>query len=126
MNKKLIIFVCTSNTCRSPVAEGIATQYVKKHHLEDQFHIISRGMSEDYEPAGSPASKYSQECALEMFGVDLSSHRSAVINGKEVEEASAIIGMTAAHNRKVCLMFPKASKEGSLRTVLQRNKRYSS
>ena len=43
------MFVCTSNTCRSPMAEAIATSIFPNIAFE------SRSLSTDYEPEGSPA-----------------------------------------------------------------------
>jgi len=41
--KKKILFVCLGNICRSPAAEGVFLNLIKKNNLEDQFYIDSAG-----------------------------------------------------------------------------------
>jgi protein-tyrosine phosphatase len=39
-----ILFVCTGNICRSPLAEAIFAHYVREQGLEDRFHVDSAGL----------------------------------------------------------------------------------
>ena len=50
------IFVCTSNTCRSPMAEQFANAWLDKNNCRGQYCFISRALSNAYEPENSPAS----------------------------------------------------------------------
>ena len=43
MEKKKVLFVCLGNICRSPAAEGVFNQMVKRRNLENQFEIDSAG-----------------------------------------------------------------------------------
>ena len=82
-----VLFVCTGNTCRSPMAEGYLKS-IKKSGYE----IISRGLSAD----GSPAAQNSVNVMLEK-GIDISAHLSKQMSYSDAEGADAIICMSASH-----------------------------
>ena len=67
---KNVVFLCTGNTCRSPMAEG----YLKSKKLKG-YEIISRGLSAD----GSPAANNSVNVMLEA-GIDITKHISKQIH----------------------------------------------
>ena len=83
-----IIFVCTGNTCRSPMAEG----YFKSKNL-DGVCVFSRGFS-----AGEPANPNSIAVMNEK-GIDISNHISQCITADEANRADAIICMTESHKQ---------------------------
>ncbi len=82
-----ILFVCTGNTCRSPMAEG----YLKSKKIPDIF-VKSAGFGE----YGYPASPNSIEVMGEA-GIDISSHTSSVCNQQLISWADKIICMTDSH-----------------------------
>ena len=82
-----ILFVCTGNTCRSPMAEG----YLKSKKLPDTF-VKSAGFGE----SGYPASSNSIEVMGES-GIDISSHTSLACNQQLIDWADKIICMTDSH-----------------------------
>lgn len=84
---KKIIFVCTGNTCRSPMAEG----YLKSKKRKD-LSVISRGLAAD----GSPVSENSVE-AMKEIGIDISSHISKQLTFADIDETSVFICMSASH-----------------------------
>ena len=89
--KKYIIFVCTGNSCRSPMAEGIARKIFCEYNLPievNSFGTLDLG--------GSPPSELVQRvCARN--GIDISSHRSQILDKKSAEEADVILTMESAH-----------------------------
>lgn len=87
-----IVFVCTGNTCRSPMAEG----YLKSLKLKG-FSVTSAGLSSDGEPV-------SQNSALVMseVGIDISSHTSKRLTKEMAENADKIFVMTQSHYHIVC------------------------
>lgn len=99
MKIKKIVFVCTGNTCRSPMAEGIA----KKMLADKNIEIVSRGMSVF---AQSEASYNACE-AVKKYGVDISEHKSVQISFDDVESADLIITMTNSHKMMLLIAFPK-------------------
>lgn len=84
---KKIIFVCTGNTCRSPMAEG----YLKSKNLKNT-EVISRGLAAD----GSKVSENSL-MAMQELGIDISSHISKQLSFSDIDESSIIIAMSASH-----------------------------
>jgi protein-tyrosine-phosphatase/tRNA A37 threonylcarbamoyladenosine synthetase subunit TsaC/SUA5/YrdC len=106
---RLVLFVCTGNTCRSPLAEALA-----KKLLADQL-----GCSTDQLPArgwwllsagvsaygGAPATPESAEAAAEL-GADLLQHRSRPVNPPLLAAADDVIAMTQAHAYALAVRYP--------------------
>ena len=95
-----ILFVCTGNTCRSPMAEGLAKVIFS---LENQ--IGSAGL-EAWE--GTEASDQAIAVMDEM-GIDLKGHRSRKITEELVGWADWVIPMTLAHEQRLHMLFPQYS-----------------
>lgn len=91
-----ILFVCTGNTCRSPLAEFIAKRVAERRGLTD-VKISSAGVSA-WEDA--PASDGALLVGMERQ-LDLSSHRARVLSREVVAEADLIFAMTSAHLEQV-------------------------
>lgn len=87
-----ILFVCTGNTCRSALAEGIARREAIERGLID-FDISSAGTSAWN---GAPASDGGLLVALE-HGVDLSGHRARQLTREIVQENDVILVMGPHH-----------------------------
>lgn len=54
-----VLFVCLGNICRSPAAEGVFTDFVKKRGLDSHFKIDSAGTM-NYHEVGTPLFGYSE------------------------------------------------------------------
>lgn len=87
-----IIFVCTGNTCRSPMAEGICRVLLAEHGIENVV-CESCGLSA---LTGMPATPYAVTAAAE-YGADLSAHRSRAVSRYLLDEGDLFVCMTAAH-----------------------------
>ena len=83
-----VIFICTGNTCRSPMAE----YYLKSKNLCG-VNVISRGFS-----SGEPANPNSV-AVMNEAGIDISNHISQCITADEANRADAIICMTQSHKQ---------------------------
>jgi protein-tyrosine-phosphatase len=94
MKKKLILFICTGNTCRSPMAKALFEAGLTDEELE-QYEARSFGLAAF---GGEPASDYSIE-VMEEYGIDISSHRSTPLNRYALAEAELVVCMTEAHSR---------------------------
>ena len=86
-----IIFVCTGNTCRSPMAEGFMKHIYSSNNLH--FNVLSRGLYVD--PLSKP-SQYSIK-ALSEYGIDISSHTPRQITLDDIKNSDIIITMTQSH-----------------------------
>ncbi|VGO17395.1 Protein-arginine-phosphatase [Pontiella desulfatans] len=95
----MVLFVCTGNTCRSPMAEALFMH--RKGDLD--WKAESAGV---YASHGSPASGNAVE-ALRELNVDLSGHRSQPLTPELVEKANLIVTMTEGHRWHVLDCFPE-------------------
>ena len=87
-----ILFVCTGNTCRSPLAEGITRALVAERDLAGVL-VRSAGTNAN---DGSPASDGSLLVALEQ-GIDLNGHRAQMLTPELVHWSDLILVMGAHH-----------------------------
>lgn len=87
-----ILFVCTGNTCRSPMAEAIARRRVSERGW-NQVEVASAGVAAF--PGGAPSGGALRAAATR--GLDLSDHRSAPLTSELTERADLILTMTASH-----------------------------
>src|SRR3989441_3388366 len=101
---KTILFVCTGNVCRSPMAEGLFQHAMKGR---GDFHVLSAGVGAI---DGQPPSAYAV-AALRELGIDVSQQRSRMLTAELVEEADYIFGMTHGHVDAINLLYPQASEK---------------
>lgn len=86
-----VIFVCTGNTCRSPMAEYLLADFCRKNNIE--IEVCSRGIACSN---GRPISENSR-VVLQEIGIDASGHKSQSFIMRDLFEADIIITMTKAH-----------------------------
>jgi protein-tyrosine-phosphatase len=95
-----ILFVCTGNTCRSPLAESLCKSQLARtlecstSSLPDRGFIVqSAGL------AASPGQPAAQEALLvaQELGADLSQHRSQVLTAALLSQATHVFVMTRSH-----------------------------
>lgn len=99
-----ILFVCTGNTCRSPMAAGLL-----KHLLEDrnkQSYVITSAGTHTL--PGMPASAHAIQVMQEQ-GIDISTHKSAVLDGNISEKADLILALTNGHADFIRDHFPAST-----------------
>lgn len=95
-----IIFICTGNTCRSPMAEGLF-----RAHGGEQETGLAAASAGLFTQDGLPASDNAVTAAKEL-GADISAHRSRVLTHDMAQSARYLVCMTGAHYDRVCELFP--------------------
>ena len=85
-----ILFVCTGNTCRSPMAEGLFREMVRRHGLEGEILCQSAGLSA---VEGDPVAENALTACREV-GVDLTGHTARRVTGEELPEGDAFFVMS--------------------------------
>ena len=94
-----VLFVCTGNTCRSPMAEGLCRPLNKEYKTD--VLPLSAGL---YAFAGAPVS---QEAVLAVQSLaDISNHKAREINEEYVEASDIIVAMTENHRQAIKQRFP--------------------
>ncbi len=109
-----IAFACTGNTCRSPMAEGIARAMLAKSIgcsedalAEHGFVVSSMGI---YAEPGSPAARHAVDTMREQ-GVDISAHSATQATAENVAELDAVYCLTRGHLGALQQLLPPGQRE---------------
>ena len=93
-----ILFVCHGNICRSPMAEFIMKDLVKKAGLESQFHIESAATST--EEIGNPVYPPARR-KLAEHGIDCAGKTARQLKNQDYDQYDLLIGMDKANLRNI-------------------------
>ncbi len=101
-----ILFVCSGNTCRSPMAAAIAKSLIGDESSGVKTRVRSAGASAaDGDPMTPESAK-----ALKAMGIDVrDEHKSRGLTRQMIADADVIFTMTAQHARQVLSMDPSAA-----------------
>ena len=110
--KTTILFVCSGNTCRSPMAEAIARHYLAEKQGVSEAELEKKGIN--VLSAGAfalPGARATPQAvdAVKDLGADLTSHRSRPLTIELIHQADTIYTMSKSHARAVTAMLPSAS-----------------
>ena len=97
---KKILFVCTGNTCRSPMAEGLLKKMARENQLP--VEVQSAGLAAF---AGVPPAPEAVEACGER-GVDISSHQTQPLSKTLVMDSDLILTMTEKHKEMILKKMP--------------------
>ncbi|HZK80145.1 MAG TPA: Sua5/YciO/YrdC/YwlC family protein [Humisphaera sp.] len=112
MLRTTILFVCSGNTCRSPMAEAITRHMLAEKLGVGEADLEKKGLS--VMSAGSfamPGAKAAPEAvdAVREFGADLSHHRSRPLSVDLIHQADMIFTMSRNHASAVTALVPAAA-----------------
>lgn len=107
-----ILFVCSGNTCRSPMAEGIARRVLADQLKISEADLDKKGIS--VLSAGSMAMHGGRATAqgveaLRELGIDLTKHRSRPLSVELIHQADMIYTMGNGHAMAVVSLVPSAA-----------------
>jgi L-threonylcarbamoyladenylate synthase len=106
-----ILFVCSGNTCRSPMAEAIARDLLLKKMKLSEAELEKKGISVmsagTFAMPGARATAQGVE-ALRALGVDLSRHRSRPLSVELIHQADFVYTMGQSHAQAVLSLVPSA------------------
>ncbi len=98
-----VLFICTGNVCRSPLAEGMLRWWLER----DMVTGVEVSSSGTYANDGAPASPLGVSVAAEN-GIDTSGHRARLLHRDLIERADLVLTMEADHIYEVLRIAPGA------------------
>jgi protein-tyrosine phosphatase len=113
LSSLFLLFVCTGNTCRSPMSEAMCRKLLaerlgcKTDELEEHGVIVmSAGLSAYMGARPSPEAVE----VMQKMGVDLSQHASQPLTAQLIRNADVIWTMTRSHRQAILAQWPEAAK----------------
>ncbi|MGN0871451.1 MAG: low molecular weight protein arginine phosphatase [Victivallales bacterium] len=104
-----LLFVCTGNTCRSPMCEGYLKSLCAKADRTD-LSVSSAGL---FAGGGQPASANAVQ-TMRKYGIDLSGFRNRQLTKQMIADAGLIVAMTRSHRIRIGGIEPQALKKTRL------------
>jgi protein-tyrosine-phosphatase len=109
-----IVFVCTANICRSPVAKALFDAWLREEAIPGEWRVESAGT---WAESGAPAASFSRE-VLEQHGLDLAAHRARRVDRQLVESADLMLCMTRSQSEALRAEFPDRARHIELLSVM--------
>lgn len=96
METKKVLFVCSGNTCRSPMAEGLFNKFLSDNKI-DNIVCESAGVS----ALNGDCASLNAIFALQKRGIDISNHRASHLNPQKIMKTDLFVCMSEAHKKAI-------------------------
>ncbi len=106
MRKKLL-FVCTGNVCRSPMAEGIFRKMLEDRGLAGRIEVDSAGT---WALDGNPPTPLAV-AAVAAMGAEIGGHRARTVTMEDLRDADLVLVMEEAHRKSLFNLAPEFSRK---------------
>lgn len=110
-NDKLLLTVCTGNTCRSPMAAAILKRRLKELGRTAEYHVESAGL---WATPGEPVSEHAAAAAEEQ-GLNIAAHQASSVTPEQLHGAERIFVMT--ENERDSILSTMAELEPKISVV---------
>jgi protein-tyrosine phosphatase len=100
-----VLFVCTANMCRSPLAEVLFRDLLRRNGLQGDWRVHSAGVGVVH---GQPATEFSRQVAADR-GLDLSSHISKPVDRASMQAADLVLVMDSGHRQALREAYPQSA-----------------
>ncbi len=100
-----VLFVCTANQCRSPMAAGLFRQQIAQLGETDRWQVSSAGTWAENQ---RPATLFARTAMAER-DIDLNGHRSRLLDGELLRTFDVILVMTRNHQEAIRAEFPEVA-----------------
>jgi protein-tyrosine phosphatase len=109
--RRVFLFVCSGNTCRSPMAEAIARDFFEKAPPSNMPLVAMSAGTTAFEGDGAAPEGVQ---ALRHLGVTPAPHRSRLLTREMILEAEAVFAMTKGHRTSILKLAPEAKDKVEL------------
>lgn len=97
-----ILFVCTGNICRSPMAGALFQKMLRDAGIADQWQVATAGT---WAREGYPAARHA-EAIMREYGLNISDHRSRMVTKELLAAADLIVTMERGQKEALTVEFP--------------------
>lgn len=98
-----ILFVCTGNTCRSPMAKALLEKIWAEENRDNNINVMSAGL---FTSNGVLASVEAIQ-VMQEYGIDITNHEATQLAEEVLQQANLILTMTDAHRSAIIDKYPE-------------------
>lgn len=113
-DKRSVLFVCTANRFRSPLAEAVFRKLLREHGIDMNWDVGSAGSWTEGGLPPIPSAAWFRD----QLGLDLSQHRSRSVSRELMTKYHLILVMEKGHKEALRVEFPEMSRKVWMLTEL--------